>query len=56
MLVAAATASGATFFAIRSKGSEKPMSEERRVTREKFFGSKTELPSIEKGQEMRPRW
>jgi Ti type entry exclusion protein TrbK len=56
LLVAAATASGATFFAIRSKGSEKPMSEERRVTREKFFGSKTELPSIEKGQEMRPRW
>lgn len=33
-----------------------PMTEERRAARETFFGTKKELPPIEKGQEIRPRW
>lgn len=32
------------------------MTEEPRAAGEKFFGSGKELPPIEKGQEMRPRW
>jgi type IV secretion system protein TrbK len=32
------------------------MSDDQRATRDKFFGADKELPPIEKGQEMRPRW
>jgi Ti type entry exclusion protein TrbK len=53
----AAAASGATFYLVRVNAPEsREMSEEQRITREKFFGTAKELPPIEKGQEMRPRW
>ncbi|MBB3302834.1 Ti type entry exclusion protein TrbK [Rhizobium sp. BK077] len=32
------------------------LTEEQRAVREKFFGSDKELPPINEGQEMRPRW
>ncbi|WP_234705592.1 entry exclusion protein TrbK [Sinorhizobium meliloti] len=47
----------ATVVLVRGESSVSPeMSEEQRATREKFFGTGKELPPIEKGQEMRPRW
>jgi Ti type entry exclusion protein TrbK len=53
----AAAASGAAFYIVQVKAPATPeMSEEQRITREKFFGTAKELPPIEKGQEMRPRW
>lgn len=55
VLVAAAT-SGATFYFVQANGEARGMSEEQRITREKFFGTAKELPPIEEGQEMRPRW
>ncbi|UXT85279.1 entry exclusion protein TrbK [Agrobacterium tumefaciens] len=57
LAVVAAAASGTTFYLVQVNASASPqMSEEQRITREKFFGTATELPPIEKGQEMRPRW
>lgn len=57
LLVTAASVSAATVFITMPKERSAPeMSEERRLAREKLFGSKKELPPIEKGQEMRPRW
>ncbi len=53
----AAAASGATFYLVQVNApASREMSEEQRITREKFFGTAKELPPIEKGQEMRPRW
>lgn len=47
----------ATVLILKTGDTSKPtMSEEQRAAREKFFGSGNELPPIEKGQEMRPRW
>ncbi|WP_349507297.1 entry exclusion protein TrbK [Agrobacterium pusense] len=48
--VAVASVSAATVFIMKS--------DERSVSKmsEKFFGVKKDLPPIEKGQEMRPRW
>ena len=55
LLVAAA--STIAVVAMKSETAEPAgMSKEQRVTREKFFGANKELPPIEKGQEMRPRW
>lgn len=56
-LVAAAVLSAAAIVLILKSGVTKPtISEEQRATRERFFGSSKDLPPIEKGQEMRPRW
>ena len=56
VMVAAAT-SGATFYFVQANApTSSEMSEEQRITREKFFGTTKELSPIEKGQEMRPRW
>jgi Ti type entry exclusion protein TrbK len=53
----AAAATGATFLVVSANTPETPQtSEEQRISREKFFGTRKELPPIEKGQEMRPRW
>lgn len=53
----AAGASGATFYLVKvSAPPSREMSEEQRITREKFFGTSKERAPIEKGQEMRPRW
>lgn len=50
LLVAAASVSATTVFIMKSnERSAFKMSE-------KFFGVKKDLPPIEKGQEMRPRW
>ena len=57
LLVTVASVSAATVFIMNSnEQSASDMSEEQRLTRETLFGSKKELPPIEKGQEMRPRW
>jgi len=57
VLLVAAAASTITVVAMKSETAEPAgMSKEQRVTREKFFGANKELPPIEKGQEMRPRW
>ncbi|ARS66158.1 entry exclusion protein TrbK [Sinorhizobium meliloti] len=56
-VVIAGMAAVATVVLVRGESSVSPeMSEEQRATREKFFGTGKELPPIEKGQEMRPRW
>lgn len=56
-VVIAGTAAITAIVLVRGEGSAAPqMSEEQRATREKFFGTGKELPPIEKGQEMRPRW
>ena len=55
VMVAAAT-SGATVYFVRADAPTTGMSDEQRAIREKFFGTAKELPPIEKGQEMRPRW
>jgi len=53
----AAAAAAITFYLVQMNAPAPPeMSEEQRITREKFFGTAKELPPIEKGQEMRPRW
>jgi Ti type entry exclusion protein TrbK len=57
LAIVAAAASAATFYLVQVNAPASPeMSEEQRNTREKFFGTAKELPPIEKGQEMRPRW
>jgi Ti type entry exclusion protein TrbK len=57
VLLVAAAASTITILAMKSQTAEPAgMSDEQRVAREKFFGADKELPPIEKGQEMRPRW
>ncbi|MEA3537127.1 entry exclusion protein TrbK [Rhizobium sp. CC-YZS058] len=57
LVMVAAAASGASFYLVQVNAPATPeMSEEQRITREKFFGTAKELPPIEKGQEMRPRW
>lgn len=56
-VIAAGIATVTTVIFIKGETSAAPgMSQEQRETREKFFGSGKELPPIEKGQEMRPRW
>lgn len=55
--IVAAVASGTIFYLVQMNASvSSEMSEEQRATREKFFGTAKDLPPIEKGQEMRPRW
>ncbi|WP_245281636.1 entry exclusion protein TrbK [Ensifer sp. ZNC0028] len=44
-----------TVFILRSS-CEPVVSDEQRATQDRFFGSSNELPPIEKGQEMKPRW
>jgi type IV secretion system protein TrbK len=57
LAIVAAAASAATFYLVQMNVPASPeMSEEQRNAREKFFGTAKELPPIEKGQEMRPRW
>ena len=57
VVAAAALSVAATVLILKTGDASKPaMSEEQRAAREKFFGSGKELPPIEKGQEMRPRW
>ena len=57
LVMVAAAASATTFCFVQANAPASPeMSEEQRITREKFFVSFLELPPIEKGQEMRPRW
>ncbi len=57
VLLAIAAGSTITVLAMKSETAESAgMSDEQRVTREKFFGGNKELPPIEKGQEMLPRW
>ncbi|MCV3738865.1 entry exclusion protein TrbK [Rhizobium sp. TRM96647] len=57
LAIVAAAASGVTFYLVPVNAPASPeMSEEQRIAREKFFGTAKELPPIEKGQEMRPRW
>ncbi len=54
-VVIAGMAAAAAIISVRGENSVQ-MSEEQRAIREKFFGNGKELPPIEKGQEMRPRW
>jgi len=57
VVLVAAAGSAITFLAMKSETSDPAgMSDEQRATQEKFFGADKELPPIEKGQEMRPRW
>nr|WP_281517675.1 entry exclusion protein TrbK [Ferranicluibacter rubi] len=50
-------ASVATLLVVRSTQPEHAqLSDEQQLTRQKVFGFSNELPPIEKGQEMRPRW
>lgn len=57
LAIITAMASGTTFYLAQVNGPASPyMSDEQRITREKFFGTDKGLPLIEKGQEMRPRW
>ena len=57
LAIEATATSGATFYLITGNTPASPkLSEEQRITREKFFGAAEELPPIEKGQEMRPQW
>ncbi|OQP84521.1 entry exclusion protein TrbK [Rhizobium rhizosphaerae] len=57
LVMVAVAASGTTFYLVQVNVPATPeMSEEQRITRENFFGTSKELPPIEKGQEMRPRW
>ena len=57
LAIVAAAASATTFYLVQVNAPAAPeMSEEQRIAREKFFGTAKELPPIEKGQEMRPRW
>lgn len=57
LVMVAAAASATTFYLVHMNAPASPkMSEEQRISREKFFGTAKEPPQIEKGQEMRPRW
>ncbi|MBB4103159.1 entry exclusion protein TrbK [Allorhizobium borbori] len=56
LVMVAAAASATTIYFVQANAPATGMSEEQRATREKFFGTAKELPPIEKGQEMRPRW
>ncbi|MGN8154906.1 entry exclusion protein TrbK [Agrobacterium sp. 22094] len=56
VILAAATSATTFYFVHANTPASSKISEEQRVTREKFFGTARELPPIEKGQEMRPRW
>lgn len=54
--IVGATAIGTVVVVLSQSVASPQMSEEQRATREKFFGTAKDLPPIEKGQEMRPRW
>lgn len=57
LVMVAAAASATTFYFVQGNApASSEMSEEQRIIREKFFSTSKELPPIEKGQEMRPRW
>ncbi|MCD2175088.1 entry exclusion protein TrbK [Rhizobium sp. C4] len=56
-MVIAGIATITTVVLMRDEGAAaSPMTEENRAARATFFGIGKELPPIEKGQEMRPRW
>ncbi|MGO6943914.1 entry exclusion protein TrbK [Rhizobium johnstonii] len=57
LLAVAAASSAAIVLIVNSRNTGTPaLTEEQRAVREKFFGSDKELPPIEEGQEMSPRW
>jgi len=57
LALVAAAASGTTLYLVQADAAAPPdIGEQQRNSREKFFGTAEELPPIEKGQEMRPRW
>ncbi|CDM60318.1 MULTISPECIES: entry exclusion protein TrbK [Rhizobium] len=56
LLALAAASSVATVLIVNSRNTGEPALTEERAAREEFFGSNKELPPIEDGQEMRPRW
>jgi Ti type entry exclusion protein TrbK len=56
VILAAATSASTFYFVQANTPASSKISEEQRATRERFFGTAKELPPIEKGQEMRPRW
>lgn len=57
LVMVAAAASATTLYFVQANAPASPeISKEQRITRETFFGTSEELPPIEKGQEMRPRW
>ncbi|ASS60344.1 entry exclusion protein TrbK [Rhizobium leguminosarum bv. viciae] len=57
LLAVAAASSAAIVLIVNSRNTGIPaLTEEQRAVREKFFGSDKELPPIEEGQEMSPRW
>ncbi|MBY5717082.1 entry exclusion protein TrbK [Rhizobium leguminosarum] len=57
LLAVAAASSAATVLIVNYRNTGiLALTEEQRAVREKFFGSKKELPPITEGQEMRPRW
>ena len=56
LVIVAAAASATNFYFVQADAPTTGMSDEQRATREKFFGTAKELPPIENGQEMRPRW
>ncbi|MDH4440754.1 MAG: entry exclusion protein TrbK [Rhizobium sp.] len=57
LLAVGAASSAATVLIVNSRNTRIPaLSEDQRATREKFLGSDKELPPIEEGQEVLPRW
>jgi len=57
LVLVAAVSSAATVLIVKSRdASQAALSEVQRNVREKFLGSDKELPPIQEGQEMRPRW
>lgn len=57
LIATASLSAAAAVLILKSGETGRPaMTDEQRAAREKFFGSNKELPPIEKGQEMRPRW
>ncbi|PYE30445.1 Ti type entry exclusion protein TrbK [Rhizobium sp. PP-WC-1G-195] len=57
LLVMAVGASVTTLLVVRATQPENTqLSDEQQLTRQKVLGFSNELPPIEKGQEMRPRW
>ena len=56
LAAAAALAVSAGLMIEAGKAGGPTLTGKQRAAREKLFGSRKELPSIEKGQEMRPRW
>ncbi|MGZ2461813.1 entry exclusion protein TrbK [Rhizobium anhuiense] len=57
LVLVAAVSSAATVLIFKSRdASQAALSEMQRTVRKKIFGSDKQLPPIQEGQEMRPRW